>query len=186
MSLIMLFLTFLYVGLFTIGGGMSTIALLENICVGQGLVTSEEFFQMVAISESTPGPIGINIATYVGYLQGGVLGGILASIGLIALPFAICALLIKILDKFSKKPVVRAAFIGLRAVTIGLIASSALSMIKVTLLSVSGEMFASNFTILVNYKECIIFVIIAATYFIFKKHPLIYIAAGAILGILIL
>lgn len=186
MSLIMLFLTFCYVGLFTIGGGMAAIPLIENVCVSNGLTTVTEFYQMVAISESTPGPIGINIATYAGYMSQGVAGGIVASLGLITPPFIICVLLIKLLDKYSKTPLVKAMFVGLRAVIIGLICTALLSIVKICLVDVSLFTTWDQVWNIFNWKAWIILVVIAFLYFKFKKHPLLYIGLGAVLGILIL
>ncbi len=186
MNLIILFLTFCYVGLFTIGGGLAVIPLLEKICVSNGWATVERFYQMVAISESTPGPIGINIATYAGYVSNGVLGGIVASIGIVTPPFILVMLIIKILDKYRKKPLVSAIFVGLRAVTIGLVATALLSLIKITLVDLSQYSDLATIYQIFDYKALIIFVVIAFLYFKFKKHPLLYIALGAVAGILFL
>ena len=185
-ALFQLFITFCYVGLFTIGGGMATIPLLEEVCVSNHWTTIEEFYQMVAISESTPGPIGINIATYVGFTTQGVLGGIVASIGLITPPFIIMMVVIRLLNKFRKTPIVRALFVGLRAATVGLVLTSFLSIIEITLVDTSLYTTFDKFYQIFNWKACLIFVGIAFLYFKFKKHPLLYIGLGAIAGILFL
>ena len=93
MSLVSLFWTFFYIGLFTIGGGQVAITLMQQSLVEKGIISPEKFFNMVAISESTPGPIGINMATYIGCELHGVLGGIITTIGTV-LPSLICIIMI--------------------------------------------------------------------------------------------
>ena len=81
MSLFELFCTFFYIGLFTIGGGIVAITLMQQTIVQRGLITEDQFYNMVAISESTPGPLGTNMATYIGYNLYGIPGGIITTIG---------------------------------------------------------------------------------------------------------
>ena len=81
MTILQLFCTFFYIGLFTIGGGVVALTLMQQTIVEPGLIDSETFYNMVAISESTPGPLGINMATYIGYNLYGIPGGVIATIG---------------------------------------------------------------------------------------------------------
>src|SRR5574344_648223 len=120
-TLFQLFWIFFYVGTFTIGGGLVAITLMKQTLVDKGVITAEAFYNMVAVSESTPGPIGINMATYVGYSQYGVAGGIITTIGEVA-PSIICILVIAhFFMKFQDKPVVQSAFSTLRPATTGII-----------------------------------------------------------------
>jgi len=186
MELLILFLVFCYTGLFTIGGGMAAIPLIQDVCVSRGWLTVEQFYQMVAISEATPGPIGINVATFVGYTQQGILGGIVATLGAITPPFIIVMLVIKIIKKYSQTAFVKAMFIGLRATIIGLIATASYSLLKITLVDFSAYSSLDSLISIFNIKAILIFTFIAFTYFKFKKHPLIYIAMGAVAGMLFL
>ena len=110
-SLLELFFIFFYIGLFTIGGGLVAITLMKQLIVDRGLISSELFVNMIAISESTPGPIGVNMATYIGNQFYGVLGGCVTTLGEI-LPSIICILIIaRLFTKFQEKPLVKAAFL---------------------------------------------------------------------------
>ncbi|MDD6653703.1 MAG: chromate transporter, partial [Treponema sp.] len=104
-SLLELFLTFFYIGLFTIGGGLVAITLMQQTIVEKGFISVDEFYNMIAISESTPGPVGVNMATFLGYKFYGPLGAILASIAEV-LPSLICILIIaRFILKFRENAV---------------------------------------------------------------------------------
>src|SRR5574344_463442 len=131
MSLLELFGIFFYVGLFTSGGGQVAITLMQQVFFERGLITAERFYNMVAISESTPGPIGINMATYVGYEMYGIPGGIIATIGNVLPSLVVIVVIARYFGKFPEKPLVKAAFFGLRAGTTGMIAVAAFQVILV-------------------------------------------------------
>ena len=136
-SLLELFFIFFYIGLFTIGGGLVAITLMKQLIVDRGLISSELFVNMIAISESTPGPIGVNMATYIGNQFYGVLGGCVTTLGEI-LPSIICILIIaRLFTKFQEKPLVKAAFLTLRPATSGLILVAALQVFEVALLNIN-------------------------------------------------
>lgn len=126
-----LFLTMLKIGLFTFGGGYAMIALLENEFVEKKkYVEKEEFLDMVAIAESTPGPIAINAATYLGYKQLGFLGSLVATLGVIIPSFTIIFLISLFFDAFLSFTIVEYAFRGIQACVIYLIFSAGLKMLK--------------------------------------------------------
>ena len=126
-----LFLTFLKIGAVTFGGGYAMIALLESEIIDkQGWLSREEFLDMVAISESTPGPVAINSATYIGYRLGGALGSAAATLAVCLPSFVIIYLISLFFDRFLSLRYVGYAFCGIRVAVIYLIASAGLKMLK--------------------------------------------------------
>ena len=189
-SLLELFFIFFYIGLFTIGGGLVAITLMKQLIVDSGLISSELFVNMIAISESTPGPIGVNMATYIGNQFYGVLGGCVTTLGEI-LPSIICILIIaRLFTKFQEKPLVKAAFLTLRPATSGLILVAALQVFEVALLNINLN-FSSisqlpSFAEIFKWKQVIFYLISVALLFLTKISPIALIFAGAVFGILFL
>ena len=160
-----LFIEFFKIGLFAIGGGLATLPFLQDFAARTGLITSADIANMIAISESTPGPIGINSATYFGYQIGGVI------------------LVSQFLKKFKENRYVQGAFYGLRPASTGLIAAACFSVMQIALFS--QDLFAQTgvFTDLFQWKHILLAVIL---FFVIKKtnkHPIIYLAASAVIGI---
>lgn len=189
-SLIELFFIFFYVGLFTIGGGLVAITLMEETIVSRGLISPEQFYNMVAISESTPGPIGVNMATYIGYNLHGISGAIITSIGEI-LPSLICILIIaKFLKSFQQKPIVQSVFSVLRPATTGLIFVAAVQIFLIALVNVPSDFSVfkevSGWTNLFNWKSLYFYVIAVFVLFKIKVHPILLLSSGAVFGILFL
>ena len=189
-SLLELFFIFFYIGLFTIGGGLVAITLMKQLIVDRGLISSELFVNMIAISESTPGPIGVNMATYIGNQFYGVLGGCVTTLCEI-LPSIICILIIaRLFTKFQEKPLVKAAFLTLRPATSGLILVAALQVFEVALLNINLN-FSSisqlpSFAEIFKWKQVIFYLISVALLFLTKISPIALIFAGAVFGILFL
>lgn len=126
-----LFLTMFKIGLFTFGGGYAMLALLENEFVEKkGWLTKEEFLNMLAIAESTPGPIAINSATYIGYKTAGVLGSAFATLGVCLPSFIIIYIISLFFDAFLSLKFVQYAFLGIRACVVYLIASAGFKLFK--------------------------------------------------------
>jgi len=124
--LVRLLTSFFRLGLFTIGGGYAMLPLIQKEVQRYGWMTAEEFIDMIAIAEMTPGPVGVNTATFVGFRQAGFLGAVAATTG-IALPSLILVIAVsKVLDKFREHPLVSRMLLGIRPVVAGLIASAAL------------------------------------------------------------
>ena len=132
MSLVLdLFLTFAKIGLFTFGGGYAMIALIENSCVEQKQwITHDEMMNVTVIAESTPGPIAINCATFVGYKQKGLTGALAATIGIVLPSFCIIFLISMFLDNFLEITWIAHAFMGIRLAVGILILDAALKMIR--------------------------------------------------------
>ena len=182
-----LFLEFAKIGLFNFGGGMAALPFLQDLCERTGWYTMEELANFIAISESTPGPMAINMATYVGYTTGGVLGSALASIGIIFPALFVTTLVAKFLVQFRENKNVNRAFYGLRPCVLALIARAFVSLIQVTMLTKGYTL--STITRHINFKAVLIFVIIFALVRTpkFKKvHPVAFLTLSRVLGIILL
>lgn len=179
-----LFFEFFKIGLFAVGGGMAAIPFLKALADKTGWFTTSLITDMIAISESTPGPIGINMATYVGFNVAGVLGALIATLGTILPAIVIVTTVSRYLEKFSSSPLTDRAFYGLRPTVTGLIAAAGFDVMKVSLLQIE------SFTQGVSLAEVIVpgkwALFIAAFIAIrkFKKHPVLCIAVSAVIGIL--
>ena len=174
MTLLELLWTFFYIGLFTIGGGQVAITLMYEPLVGGGIISGEQFYNMVAVSESTPGPIGINMATYVGCELYGVIGGILVTLATVLPSLIIILVIAKFFDKYQEKPIVKSVFTCIRPVSAGLIAVAAYEVLKIAII----QPF--------SFTRLGIFLIALGLLFIKKISPVFVMILGAIAGILLL
>ena len=178
MIFLQLFWEFFKTGLFALGGGMATVPFLFDIGARTGWFTASELADMIAISESTPGPIGVNMATYVGFRSAGVLGGIVATIGLVTPSVIIILIVAKILNKFRNNPIVDTVFKYLRPAVIGLILFALWQLVPLTFLGADR-----NILIL----PVIAFAVLLFCLLKFKKvHPIVWIGVGAVFGIIAL
>ena len=188
-----LYFRFFFVGLFAIGGGLATVPFLQSMGEATGWFNQSDIADMIAISESTPGPIGVNMATYVGYqsgevfgVAGGIFGGVIATLGLITPSIIVIVIVARMLQKFKDSKYVEYAFYGLRAASIGLVASACLGVAKIAfwnteIMAESGSVFAA-----VNYKSIILSAVIFFCITKFKKlHPIALILFSAVVGILL-
>lgn len=135
-----LYWEFLLVGTFSMGGGMATVPFLFDLSARTGWFTTADLASMIAISEATPGPIGVNMATYVGYSSAGVLGGIIAPLGLVTPAVIIILLVSRILNLLWQDPRINGLFYALRPASVGLIASAAFSVCAVSLFTWDGAL----------------------------------------------
>ena len=179
-----LFLTFLQVGAVSFGGGYAMISLIRERMLMYGWLTEEELLNMIAVSESTPGPIAVNMATFVGSAQRGILGAFLATLGVVLPSFIIILIIAALIRNFLKYKGVQAFLGGIRPCVVGLILATALTMLMSTLFA-----FRSISDALVpDGKGLIIFAVIAATAVISKKirkkplSPILLILISAGLG----
>ena len=183
MILLRLFFEFCKVGLFSVGGGLATIPFLTDMGIRTGWFTPAQLTDMIAISESTPGPIGINMATYAGYTTAGILGGIVATLGLIFPSIIIILLISGFLQKNRESWIVDAVFYGLRAASVALITEALLQVASIALM----DHTAADGTVQTFYWPAIILcaaVFICARYTPLKKmHPIVFIAVSAVIGI---
>ena len=182
-----LYWEFFKTGLFAIGGGMATLPFLKDIGATTGWFTQTDLMNMLAVSESTPGPVGINMATYVGFVTGGVPGAVIATVGLVTPSVIVILLIARVLKAFRENQYVDAGFYGLRPCSIGLIAAAGVLVIKLALFNT--ELYASTGAIadLFNVKALILAAVLLAATRCIKKlkglHPIIFILASAVIGI---
>ena len=187
MMYLLLFWEFFKAGLFAVGGGMATIPFLYDISDKTGWFTHTDLANMIAVGESTPGPIGVNMATYVGFITGmqdggivmAVLGAVVATLGLITPSVIIILLIAAILQSFRKNPYVERAFYGLRPASTGLIAAAGISVILSNLVDLQG--FG------INWKGVVLAVVLWLLTNKVEKtkkmHPIVFIGLSALVGI---
>lgn len=193
MTFLLLFWEFFKTGLFAIGGGMATIPFLSDMANKYpDWFTQTDLSNMIAVGESTPGPIGVNMATYVGYITGSdygtfgaISGAIIATIGLITPSIIIVLIIAAVLKSFKENKYVNNAFYGLRPASTGLIATAGIGVIMTTLITVGGT---ATHTIIFNWKGIALAVVIWVLTNLIKKtkglHPIVFIALSAIVGII--
>ncbi|HKL86955.1 MAG TPA: chromate transporter [Treponemataceae bacterium] len=182
MSLWSLFWVFFYVGAFTIGGGLVAISLMQQELVGRGLISVERFYNMVAISESTPGPIGINMATYIGFELHGVFGGIITTIGTVLPSLIVIIIIARFFGKFQDIPVVKAAFYGLRAGTTGMIGVAAFQVMRVAIFRLPAFSVSGNWLDICSWPALGLFIGVLALNQKFNWHPVFFIVMGGVFG----
>ena len=173
---------FFKIGLFSIGGGMATLPFLMDLANKYDWFTVSELTNMVAISESTPGPVGINMATYAGYNAAGVLGAIVATLALTAPAWIIIILIAKFLENFSENKNVKAAFYGIRPAVAALIGYAVWELLKIALVSAAEGKLQVN---MVNAIVCVAAFALLQIKKLGKLHPLAWIAAGACIGVVL-
>ena len=187
MILLRLFWEFFKTGLFAVGGGMATLPFLYNISDTTGWYTHAQLADMVAVSESTPGPIGINMASYVGFSQAGVPGAIAATVGLVTPSVIIILLIARVLAAFRKNKYVDAAFYGLRPCSVGLIAAAGFLVVKLALFNTDLYSQSGRLADLFNVKAlALAAVLLVCTRYVKKLkglHPIFFILASSVIGI---
>ena len=183
-----LFFEFFKTGLFAVGGGLATIPFLRTMGAEMGWFDEKLLSNMIAVGESTPGPIGVNMATYVGFtaafseygIWGALLGGIVTTIGLVLPSLIIILIIARILDSFRNNLFVDRAFYTIRPAVTGLIASSALTMIKSGIFTKQGSFIFS-----IDIKAAILFALLLFFTNKIKLHPIFYIIIAGVVGAII-
>ena len=180
-----LFWTFFKTGLFAIGGGLATLPFLYDISARYEWFTEAELANMIAIAESTPGPIGVNMATYAGIEAAGILGGIVATLSLVLPSLLIILVISFLLGKFQQNPAVQSCMRILRPTSVGLIGAAVFSVVKVALLDL--ESYAqSGIAAVFNWPAIALFAVLSIVAWKFQKlHPIVLILLGAAGGILL-
>ena len=159
-----LFLTFLQIGAFSFGGGYGMISLIREKALTHGWLTEEELLNMIAVAESTPGPIAVNMATFVGSDQGGVLGSILATLGVVLPSFIIILLIAVLIQNLLKYAGVKAFLGGIRPCVVGLILATAITMFMTAIVGFRSIGDALS----VDFKGIIILAVLMAIAFVGK------------------
>ena len=180
-----LFITFFKIGLFTIGGGYAMIPLIQQEVVAHGWLTLLELTDFIAVSESTPGPFAVNIATFVGMEMGGLAGALVTTTAVVLPSFIIILVIAKAFTNFQQNKWVQGILYGMRPVVIGLIAAAVVLLMSTGFIGVGAEIHSvSDFFTSLQYLEIIIFTIGCFVYFRFKLHPIKIILISAALGML--
>ncbi len=174
---------FFKTGLFAVGGGLATIPFLRDMGASTGWFTDADLTTMIAVSESTPGPMGVNMATYVGFHIAGIPGAVLATLGLITPSILVILIIAGFLARFRESKLVDAAFKGLRPASTALIAAAGLSVAKNVLLNLQGAETALSTVI--RWPA----LLLAAAVFVCmrikplkKLHPIVFIGVSAVIG----
>lgn len=177
---------FFKAGLFAIGGGVVTLPFFNAMAEKYDWFTTKDVADMIAISEATPGPFGINMATFAGYKAYGVAGSLAGVFSLVLPSFIVIIIVSKFLDKFSENKYVKYAFLGLRPAVCGLVLNAWLSIAKVALVH-SDSFAAGKIAEFLNIPAIVIFTVIVFCSYRFKKlPPAVWIGVGALCGLLFL
>ena len=173
----LLFVEFLKIGLLSIGGGLATLPFLFNLAETRHWFTEKELLNMMAISEGTPGPFGINVATYAGFQTAGWLGSLVATTALVLPALVIILLIAKFLEKFKENKLLEGFFYGIRPT------------IAVMIFSFIFQVLLTFFKDLPSMKDVLISSVLFVCYLVliirYKRHPIFYIFLGAFMGILL-
>lgn len=183
-----LFFEFFKTGLFAVGGGMATVPFLTDMSEKTGWFTQQQLVDMIAVSESTPGPIGVNMASYVGFTTAGILGSIVATLGLVTPSIIVILIIAAFLKAFRDNKYVDRVFYGVRPASTALIAAAGISILLMCLVNIEAWRTSGKITDLVSIKA----VILAIVIWVFtnkikitkKLHPLCFIALSAVAGII--
>lgn len=184
-----LFWEFFKTGLFAVGGGMATLPFLYDMAGKTGWFTAAQLADMVAVSESTPGPIGVNMATYVGFTTAGVAGAVIATLGLVTPSVIVILIVARILHQFRQNRYVDAAFYGLRPCSVGLIAAAGMLVVKIALFDF--DLFQKTGILLDLFRPKAL--LLAALLLVLtrwvkqtkKLHPIVFILGSAVIGVLL-
>ncbi len=184
-----LFIEFFYTGLFAIGGGLATIPFLQDMGERTDWFNAMDVANMIAVSESTPGPLSVNMASYVGFDVGGALGCIIATLGLITPSIIVILLVARFLQRFRSSKIVDGIFYGLRPASAGLIAAAGLEVAKKSLVFMEHLVpdWRTLLTQFFHWKAICLFVAVFVLYRftkLKKLHPIVFIAVSAVIGII--
>ena len=185
MTLLRLMFEFFKTGLFAVGGGLATLPFLYEISDKTGWFSHADIADMIAISESTPGAIGINMSTYAGFKTAGIPGGILATLSLAAPSLIIILIIAKFLNKFRDNPNVEGAFYGLRPASIAMITAAGLNVAKVALVNIPAFQASGSLADLFLPKAIILGILIFIGQKKLNWSPILFIALSAVIGIVL-
>lgn len=182
-----LFLEFFKTGLFAVGGGMATLPFMYDLSDRSGWFTHAQLADMIAVSESTPGPIGVNMATYVGFTVGGITGSVIATLGMITPSIIIILIIARVLKAFRENQYVDSAFYGLRPCSMALIAAAGVLVVKITLFDLDAFGVSGAILDLFNFKAwALAALLLVLTRWVKqtkKLHPILFIVFSAVVGV---
>lgn len=185
-----LFITFFKIGLFTFGGGYAMLTMIQQEVIGHNWMSLNEITDFVAVSESTPGPLAINMATFIGMHTGGFLGALSATLGVVLPSFMVIMIIAGFYKKFKENRYVNFAMAGIKAAVVGLIAAALLTTVKASygisgLFDEEGAFIASQINAGFIADALVLTVMAVLVYVLRKKvHPILLIIACAIIGVI--
>lgn len=188
MIYVQLFYEFFKTGLFAVGGGLATLPFLYSMADKTGWFTAGDLANMIAVGESTPGPIGINMATYVGFVTAGIPGAVIATLGLVTPSIIVILIIASVLKAFRENRYVESAFYGLRAASTALIASAGLSVVGGAMLHLEmlsgapGDVLRGLFNWPAIALAAGVYLLSNKVKWTKKLHPIIFIGLSAIVG----
>ena len=184
MIFLQLFWEFFKTGLFAVGGGLATLPFLKAITHKYPWFTANDLMDMIAVSESTPGPIGVNSATYAGFRAAGLPGALTATFSLVLPSVIIIILVSRALDRFRSSSLVQIGFYGLRPASAGLIFGAMFTVFAGSLLHLDLWSGPESLLSVLNYRAILLFLVLSvAIRKLPKVHPIVFIGVGALAGI---
>lgn len=182
-NLILMAIEFFKTGLFAVGGGLATIPFLTEMAEKYQWFTVEQLSTMIAVSESTPGPIGVNMSTYVGYTIYGIAGSFVTTLSLVAPSVIVVCIIANMLQKFKESKLVKMVFSGLKPAVVAFIVSACLGLFSTTLLNEMNE--PGQLLTVINWKSIILLIALMLLHKKYPKlHPGVFILVAAFAGIL--
>lgn len=182
MDLLIMCLEFFKTGLLSIGGGLATLPFLYSMADKYPWFTRRQLSDMIAVSESTPGPMGVNMATYAGYMVAGVPGAVLATFSLVLPSILVILLVARFLQRFQESRLVQRGLGGLRPASVGLVSAAGFGILKIAL----AMDISAGIAGLMDWRCLCLMVVLGVLYYVKKNwHPIIFIVLGAVAGVVL-
>lgn len=178
-----LFWEFFKIGLFAVGGGPATLPYLMELTERFDWFSMQELTDMIAVSESTPGPLGVNMATYAGFSTLGIFGGVVSTLGLVVPSIVVICIIAAFFTQMNKNPKVQAAFKGIRPAITAIIAAAVVGLCKVSLFTLEGDVFSPAWKSIIL---CVVVLGLLQWKKLKKIHPFLWFVAGAAAGVIFL
>jgi chromate transporter len=178
-KLLFLFVQFFKIGLFSVGGGYATLPFLYELADRYDWLSREDVGNMLAVAQSLPGAIGVNLSAYTGFRYAGIPGGLAAALGLVSPSIIIIVIVARLLDAFKQSKTISALFAGFRPAGAGLLSAAAFAAIAVSLYVPGWRIWYEA----LRWRELILFAALFFLIFKFKKHPVVYIAVAGVAGV---
>jgi chromate transporter len=178
-NLFILYAEFFKIGLFSIGGGLATLPFLFDLAVRYDWLIPEKIGDFLAIAQSSPGAMGVNMAAQSGFAAAGIPGVFIASLGLVSVPVIVIILVARVFARFKENRAAGAVFSGLRPAAAGLISAAGFGVWKLSLYNGNAPVWYKA----LRPKEALLFAVLFALIWKFKQHPVVYIAAAGIVGV---
>ncbi|MDR0998562.1 MAG: chromate transporter [Treponema sp.] len=179
MKLLFLFVQFFKIGLFSIGGGYATLPFLYELADNYDWLSREDVGNMLAVAQSLPGAIGVNLAAYTGFRYAGIPGGFMSALGLVSPSIIIIIIVARLLSAFKQNKTMAALFAGFRPAGAGLLSAAAFAAVAVSLYVPDWQIWYQA----LRWREAALFAVLFFLIVKFRKHPVLYIAAAGIAGI---